>query len=280
MPEPTLTLPRSKLQGHIGDRLGWGSGPDNGEEEWSDRKLRKINDLLDSALRTVYFEASVDGSAPHRWSWLTPTGDFTMASGERTLLLPLDFEGFVGPKLTVTLASSDSVYSAIPIVGDPYLDAKYAGTSDATGRPQFAAVRDKVGTGPSNSSRRELYVYPEPDQAYVLRGQYSLIPDALTASWPYAYGGAPMSEVFKFACRAMAEAELDNIAPQEGVEWPHYMRCLKLAIGRDGRRQPKTLGRNLDYSDPSRRFGGRRGWWSGGHIGYVDPVTLDGSAFE
>ncbi len=274
MAESTLILRMEDLQSHVGDYLGWGRGPHKGEEEWTDRKLSRINELLDTALRWVYFEATVDGRPPHQWSWLTPVATIPLAAGERSVTLPDDFNGFTGPDLVVSLASGSMSYR-VKLSEETFADARYAQSETTTGRPQVAAVRAAKGVERGRSSRHELYVWPEADQAYTLKGRYNLTPDALSSAWPFAYGGAAMAECFRAACRAAAERDLDNLHPGQGVEWAHFARSLGAAIGRDGRLQPKTLGRNMDFTDPSRRFGGR-GWWSSGMIGWIDPLTVDG----
>jgi len=160
----------------------------------------------------------------------------------------------------------------VPLVGEPYIDQMYASSGTTNGRPIYAA--EKVNRGnKSHSTRADLYIYPIPDTAYTLRGQYNLIARALTAEAPFPYGDAKMASCFQAACRAAAEMYEDNLRPGEGTEWPIFQRELAAAIQRDGRHAPKTLGKNIDRSDPSRGFG--RGWWSSGMIAFQDPATID-----
>ncbi len=278
MPESTLNLDMNELKGEIGSFLGWGRGLALGDEAWTSVKQREIDRLMSDALRWVYFEASpATNLPPHQWSFLTPSKSFTIASGNRACDLPDDFGGFATNMLSVTLSETGGVYSRVPLTSEKYIDEKYAAVSTATGRPVVASERVRQGPSQSHSERHEIYVYPEPDAAYTFRGSYNLLGKALTSSWPYAYGGAAMASCFQAAARAAAELKLDNLRPGEGPEWLNFQRSLAAAIARDSRHQPKTLGPNLDGSDPSARFGGGPGcWWGDGNIAYLDPVTVGG----
>lgn len=270
----TLNLKMSELQAHVGDYLGWGRGPDFGDEEWTPQKLSRINQILDTALRWVYFEATTDDRPPHQWSWLTPLCDITLESGERHAPLPSDFGGFAEHYLIIT-SSGSGTYNRVAIMDPSFVESRYAVSSTPTGRPVYASVEFLKGTEIDRSNREWLSVYPRSDQAYRLRAKYNVLGDALTAANPYAYGGTAMAETFRRACRAAAEADLDNLRPGEGTEWVHYQSSLRSAILREGRHQPKILGRNTDRSDPSNAYAGRGAWWRHG-IGWVDPTTIDG----
>jgi hypothetical protein len=277
--ESTLNLPMSDLKGEIGDYLGYGRGVDGGEEEWADDIDRQITRLLNTALRWVYDSATLDPrQAPHQWSWLTPSTSVVIAGGQKLVPLPDDFGGFTQKFLIVTQEDEGSVRAKIPLVGEPYIDQMYAYSPETSGRPVYAA--EKVGRGnKAVSTRSELYLYPIPDTAYTFRGQYHLIARALTADAPFPYGDAKMASCYQAACRAAAEMYEDQLRPGEGTEWPIFQRELAAAIQRDGRHAPKTLGKNIDRSDPS-RHGLGRGWWSDGTIGFQDPMTVDGVQYD
>lgn len=274
----SLSLPMVELMAHTGDYLGWGRGETYGDEVWVERKRSRIQQILNTALRWVYFEASIDGRAPHPWSWLTPLCDLTLESGERFVPLPLDFEGFADNALVVTLTNAGSgVYNRVFVTDPTIIESRYAISSQPTGRPIAVAIEHLKGTEIDRSNRRRLSVYPIADQGYRLRGKYHITGEALTSTNPFAYGGTAMAEVFKSACRAVAESELDNLRPGEGTEWVHYQSSLRAAVLRDGRLQAKTLGRNTDGSDPSHMLGRGPGcWWENGRLGWLDPVSVGG----
>ncbi len=280
MSESTLSMPMTKLQAEVGDRLGWGRGSTAqtgmGEEAWTASKLSKINDILDTALRWVYHEATVNPAIPpHQWSWLTPSADFVVTEGEKTTLLPQDFAGFASNFLALRQGDSGGRHSKVPLTIDRYLDEKYAANTTVTGRPTVAAERVRRDKNADSSQRSELYVWPTPDATYHLRGAYNLTGESLTSANPYTYGGPTMAACFQAAVRAASEIYVDDLRPGEGPEWQVFQRSLAAAIARDGRRMAKTLGENTDRSDPSRRTRGP--WWP---ISFVDPVTVDDVLYD
>jgi hypothetical protein len=279
--QSNLSAKMADLHGEIGDYLGWGRGADNGDEAWSTFKQTEIERLCDKALQLVYFEATLDPRMPpHTWTWLNFVAEIVVSSGERYTRLPDDFGGFSANRLVVTKDDgSTGVFSVVRLIGEPYVDERYAKSPDVTGRPMFAADRARKGVSETRGTERELYIFPEPDAAYTLRGPYHVLPDRLTAKAPYTYGGADMGGCFIAACRAIAECHRDNIPPGAGSEWPLFQRSLAAAIQRDSSRHgAKSLGKNTDRSDPSRGMG--RGWWSDGEIASVDPVTYDDTLYD
>lgn len=280
MGQSNLSAKMTDLQATVGDYLGWGRGVEFDDEEWTANKQSAIDECLDMALRWVYFEATLDPRMPpHSWSWLNFSISVVISTGEKYTRLPDDFGGFSSNRLTVSQDGGANVFSAVRIIGEPYIDEKYAQSPSVTGRPLFAADRAVRGVGETYSTRRDLMVYPTPDAAYTIRGPYDVLPERLSSKAPYTYGGAAMSGCFIAAARAAAEIFRDNIQPGSGVEWQTFQRSLAAAIQRDGTRHgPKTLGRNTDHSDPSRMVG--RGWWSDGEIASLDPPTFDDVLYD
>lgn len=280
MSQSGFSVKMADLQAVIGDYLGYGRGLEFDDEEWIPNTLAKINDTLDMALRWVYFEATIDPRLPpHEWSWLKFSTNIVVTSGNKYTRLPDDFGGFSSNYLTVS-QEDQGAFSKMRLIGEPYIDEKYATATSVTGRPIFGADRAVKGTGETHSTLRDLYVYPTPDGTYTIRGPYNVLPDRLKSTAPYTYGGAAMSGCFIAAARAAAEVYRDNIQPGAGVEWPLFQRSLAARIMGDGSRHgPKTAGRNLDRSDPSRRSVGGE-WWGDGEITSVDAVTYDETLFD
>jgi hypothetical protein len=278
MSQSNLSVKMTDLQATVGDYLGWGRGVAFDDEEWTDNKQRAIDEALDMALRWVYFEATLDPrTPPHTWSWLNFNAKIIFSGGEKYARLPDDFEGFSTNFLRVTQDGTGGAFSKVRIVGEPYIDEKYALAPTVTGRPLWAADRVRKGVTEGHGIRRELYVYPMPDGVYTLSGHYTVAPDRLTSKAPWTYGGTRMSGCFIAAARAAAEIYRDNIQPGQGAEWPLFQRSLAAQIMADtSAHGPKSLGKNTDLSDPSRRFHGNE-WWRDGVIQFVEPTTLDGT---
>jgi hypothetical protein len=137
-------------------------------------------------------------------------------------------------------------YWPLKLVSEEMIRVKYAAAPTAAGRPIMAAEQQVKGTSPTKSNRCQLVVYPIPDAEYTLRIAYYILPDFLTVTNPYPYGGAAHAETMKAAARAAAELYLDN-AP--GAENANYLMCLAASISYDRRHAPKSLGINSDRSD-------------------------------
>ncbi len=126
--------------------------------------------------------------------------------------------------------------------------------SVANGPPTRFAVRPKTTTG-ATGQRSEFMFYPIPDEAYVLSYIYQVLPSALSASYPYPYGGMQHGETVLQACLAAAELRVEN---QRGTQWQEFMTRLTGSIMVD--RNSKTaqfIGYNGDPS--SRRHCGGSG---------------------
>lgn len=271
MAENPLTLKLTDLTGEAGYFMGWGRGPDNGDEEWDDRKLRDIKNACESALRMVYFQAQIDPrDEAHGWSFLRPSANVAVLSGAQSAALPDDFGGFES-EMAVSLTGGSGAYCPIKLTSEPMIDGRYTAYPTTTGRPQMAAERALKGTTTERSSRSELFVWPQADQNYTLRVSYYILPSYLTTANPYPYGGAAHAETFKAAVRAAAEMMLMGTP---GLEMQNYTVRLAASIAYDRRHQPKTLGQNIDNS--RNRRNAYPGWWPQAMLGWLGPITYDG----
>lgn len=271
MPESTFAMPLADLYAEAGNFLGWGRGPAFNDVEWSEFQLQDLKSVVKSGLSRFYFQAQADARDPaYQWTFMRPVATITIPSGERTLALPEDFGGFEH-NISVQLTSGSSGFMPVKLTQEAFIRDQYARYPSVTGRPLFAADQVVKGTTPTRSSRRQVYVYPEPDQSYDLSFQYYLLPNMLTETAPFAYGGAAHGDTLKAAVRAACELFLDNV---QGPEEANYQRAIASSIAYDRRHQPKTLGVNTDRSDVAR---GGYANWPQGLWGWLDPVTFNGS---
>jgi hypothetical protein len=248
MPEQ---LKKSDFEVEVATNLGWGRGEDNDDTAWTDVQKAQLRGFVSSGyslfLNTpelVDAKGNVFHPGNYKWSFLRPVVSLTLQSGKQALDLPDDYEGLEG---NVCVADGASIYSPLQWRGLPAMEALYA-TSDSapTGAPQFFCERWKKTDG-SAGQKAELFVYPEADQAYTLRVQYYLTPDALSDTHPYAYGGALHSQTIKYACLAAAELDLDG--DPMGPMRQEFLRRLKTSIMADLNSKPAALGKNLDPSE-------------------------------
>ena len=270
MPESTLTLSMTDLTGEAGNFLGWGRDA----ARWSALKAQDVREVVASALRKFYFQASVrPQDPPHQWTFLKPVVQLHLVTGEREIPLPDDFGGFEG-MATIGVAGSNSGYWPLKQVLEEHIRVRYAGSPSVSGRPQAYAETARAGTTEIRSSRANLLVYPLPDQDYQFFAPYSILPNYLTVTNPYPYGGAEHAETLKAGVRAAAEMYEDAEAGEQGA---NYQQCLSASIQYDRRHQPKSLGINADLSDcggMNGRFGRwPEGLWTPLGVGYLGPIN-------
>lgn len=259
MAESSLSVAYWELAGEVGHFLGYGRGPKYENPEWTTDQWNSILSCLKSGLRNFYFPVSVDGTpSSYNWSFLTPTTSIDLTTGDNTTQLPDDYGNIEG---TMTVASPiNQVCWDIQFTGEGIIRERYAACQTLTGRPQMAAIRPVKGTEMKRGQRFEVIVWPIPDQAYTLQLRYYLLPEVLSGTLPYAYGGATHAETLLESCLAIAEERLDDTRSTHASK---FKERLAASISMDRRSKPQNLGPNLDRSDGVdwRR---RDGYWNTG----------------
>lgn len=218
--------------------------------------------LLTSADRTnqenYRIEESLKGGigliAESGWdfSFLRPIALITLASGASTVDLPSDFSWLIGDVIPYEAAATRCRFPIRP-AGDVY--ALESESPTMTGPPQVGCVDAVRGTGPNQSNRFQLKVFPVADQAYPLRIQYSLIQNAMTDSFPYAYGCGQHPQLLKAAVIAAYEMRYDK--PNTDC-WMMFQQLLQAAVTADKRRKASNAGQNIDTSDYEEHLYGDR----------------------
>ena len=267
----SLTLNKSDFYVGVSRFFGWGDGEANGDRAWTAKQLRVLKDCVDSGCRQFYFPPPhpQGGAESYRWTFLTPTGQITVPTEDDETLLPRalfpeDFGGFVS---RLTIKSDGAIYHPIEVVNEARLREMYSRNPSTSGRPLFAAERPLKGTTPGHGPRRELIIYPRPDAEYTFQFQYSLLPDCLSDSYPFAYGGQEHSETILESCLRIAEERYDDV--RDGPHSAKFFELLAGSISRDRSHKPHVIGYNADHSDCFEH--GRRRF-----ADYWQPVTLNG----
>lgn len=267
--ESTLALKRSDIAGRVGVFLGWGAGTDNGDTAWTSRQEREINFIVDSGLRQFYNPPPVDGIV-YDWSFLRPHVSLTLASGARSLDLPDDF----GQPEGMVYVSTDSTREPCPLqfVNSGQIKQAYSAASDASGKPMLVAMEPVRGTTATEGQRFQLLVYPEADAEYTLELAYYLLPNALSGSRPYAYGGMAHAETILESCLAIAEQRLDDAMDVHTKKWQERLLA---SIAVDRKLKAQQLGYNGDASD------GKFADWRSSYRHFVNeaPVTFNGVSY-
>lgn len=249
--ESTLADTYRDIIGGVGFDQGWGRGPDNGEEEWDDNKLRTLKEIVKGGLQQFYRPPPDQSGTSYQWSFLTPLANLTLASGERTVRLPDDFMGVPGGRVSI-IASDGGSWWSIPISG--LARAKYAVYPDSTGRPELLEIEPLKATTKERGQRFQFVAWPQAEADYTLQFKYSILGEMLSGDLPYAYGGAEHASTIRASCLAWAELHLDDIG--NGPKKAFFMERLAASISIDRHKKAQTVGYNGDCSD---RFEERRG---------------------
>lgn len=238
MPESTFTVTFDELAAEVGRFLGYGRGTKYGETAWNARQQSVIDMVVKAGVHRFYYPEPLPGEiSSHTWSFLQPVATLTLASGATTVDLPLDFAGFEGPLSNMT---SGARPTTIPFRSTGFIDQQYANMPNQTGRPLWVAERPKKLIQPGSGQRKELYFFPEADQAYSLQGYYYLLPNFLDGTHQHCYGGAEHGQTIIASCLAVAEDRQLGIGG--GPQGRNWMVRLASSVSMDRRNKPASLG--------------------------------------
>ena len=223
----------SQLQEAVG-RAFFGKRRDFSLDETAD-----INDIIKTGLQTVY--------RAHSWSFFRPTEPIVTEADENTYDLPAGFDGIEDNLLT--WPEGEGYYPPVPIV--PWGDIRRRlSEDDTTGRPQYAAII-AAEYDATVGSKRQIVLYPTPDDAYTLSAVMRLRWTMIDDDNPYPIGGEIVAEAITEACLAAGERLLDG-AP--GVHYEASQAALEGAIRLDKEAtSPATLGQDGGPIDLSGR---------------------------
>jgi hypothetical protein len=172
----------------------------------------------------------------HDWSFFRPNIPVTTASGTATYSLPVAYEGI---ESQLNWASGDSDY--YPPVQERHDSEilKLQADDDDTGRPRWFSVRT-LEFDPLVGSRRQLVLYPTPDDTYILTARMSLRRTMIDAVDQFPIGGEQLSQLILESCLSAAEMNFDDAL---GVHARLFNELLPVLIASDQRAStPRTLG--------------------------------------
>lgn len=239
--ESSLSVDGDYLKSEVGSYLGFGRGTVYGDVAWSTTQEQEIDFIVKEGIRQVNNPPLVQGEVnTYDWSFLKAVHTIKLESGRRSAPLPDDFGGIEGS--VYVSDSSETYYEPIQVGG---VQGKFLQSSDATGKPQNAAVNWRKGTG-HVGQRAELLIFPEADQEYTLTLQYYFLTDYISGASPYPYGGQLHASLYIASCLAVAEQRMND---RRGAQYIVFMERLVASISADRRSKPQVGGYNGDRSD-------------------------------
>jgi hypothetical protein len=244
--ESTLAVTFAELESTISSFLGYGLGPNYGDQPWTNEQQVILDRLTKEAIHQVYVPPPlVQGGSPYDWSFLHPTAQADFPAGATLIQMPDDFGGFEGMMTLLSTAVTAQPWR-IEWRNEGQLRAMFSQSPSITGPPMYAApvwLKPISGTA---GQRQAVLMFPAADQDYTLQFQYYLLPDFLSGAFPYVYGGAAHASLFKESALSIAEQWLDDEA---GIHEAKFKERLAASIGMDRKSKPQKVGYNADRSD-------------------------------
>lgn len=242
MAESTLAITLSDIRTEVCDYLGIGRTYSSA----SATDQARVDAIIKAGLSSFYFN-----KAAHRWSFLEPETTLAIVAADSAYDMPDDF-GFILSPFTFTVATY-SDQRGVTLVSEAVMRQMKQREPTASGPPLVACITPKTNAGTSTGQRYEVQLHPIPDASYTLRYRYSILPDVLTGSVIYPYGGSAYGQTILQACLAVAEQRYNDAASTNHQQ--EYAAMLAAAIERDRRfTSVSSLGYNGDPSTGSRDF--------------------------
>jgi hypothetical protein len=227
-------------------------------ETRSEAETEQLDEIVQDGYRRFLYPPAVEGLSEkywgYEWSFLKPVTTLTTAADDAEQDLPDDFGRLVSAGFTCAEGSNAPLCSVLADVGEGFIRERRVMTS-TTGRPKFAAIRTKAGTG-TTGQRKEVLWHPTPDDAYVLAYQYEAYSGALTETNRYPLGGMKHSALLKLACLSIAEEQLNDMSTRHQKD--AFARALVASIERDKREGAKLFGRISNGEFDENRMHGSR----------------------
>lgn len=230
MSESSLSLGYPELRRAVARQLGFNADSDN----WSTDESTRLDEILKSGLRQFYIPPPVTQKGIHKWSFLYPKNTLTTVSGTKVYDLPDDLEA-----INSVLTFDDEAFAPVRLVSDSFLREKFRIDNSISTFPIYASIVPQTTTG-TTGQRKQIEFYPIPDDAYTLSYTYFILPQALTESNPYPYGGMVHAETIKESCLAIAEAE-DDREGDSSIHQQKFIRALQASIKLDSTNNKPTF---------------------------------------
>ncbi len=256
MAESSLTLGFPELKIAIGVFLDFGSSG------WTAAQITKIESIVQSGIRRVYYPPASNNHSGYEWTWLRPWTTLATVVDDHDYDLPDDFGRMIGD------FHYDADEHRRPIKHVPIATIiKKRTQHDESGYALYFATRYKTSDG-SSGQRQEALFFPTPDAVKTLNYQYEAYASVLSDSYPYPLGGMQMSELYKQSCLAVAETEvMDDVGIHNGL----FETMLVDAIARDRKRTGSygNMGHRERYRTTFRR----------GYTGSTYDFTYEGTPY-
>lgn len=159
--------------------------------------------------------------------------------------LPDDFGSINGP----LFFPDDEYYTPIKIVSYKLI-YEYRQTDNYTSNPIYAGIQPKTTDG-SDGQRYQIIFWPRPSSVWNLIYIYHILPNKISTSYPYHYGGMQHSQTILESMYAVVD---EVIKEAKGPHHEAFIKRLTASIQADKSRAPDIYGYNGDNSDGYHNF--------------------------
>jgi len=166
--------------------------------------LTTCKDIIDRALRQFLYPIDMKYGIPHEWSFLTQYWSFSTSADQWKYALPLDFSELL---TGFSHGDSQSLQNLVKRSGQQIKQMR--STTVTSGWPLYYALVPlrydiEIGTA------YELWLYPDPSQAFELSCFYRPDPVKLSATTDLVIGGISAIEAILETCLGVAESQEDD----------------------------------------------------------------------
>lgn len=197
-----LTLSYSDVYQKVAEFLSfvpYGTAPTGTE-------LTVVEDITARGLRQFLYPVDVRNGNLHEWSFLRQYYTITTVGNQWKYVLPPDFSELLTPLVYDTQKGYPDVLRR-----DAVQIKQMRSLSEFKSFPEFFAITPakydlEIGSG------YEMWMYPTPNQAYVLSLFYRIDPLKPSATTDLMVGGIKATEAILETCLAVAEQQEDDVA--------------------------------------------------------------------
>lgn len=170
--------------------------------------LTKCKDIVHRGIRQFLYPVNMQTGQAHEWEFLKQNFSFKTIANQWKYALPVDFSD-MGQDSKLYYDTQDANPPLEKRDAEQILSMRTG--NDISGYPEYFAITPsrydlEIGTV------YEMWLWPKPDQSYVLRGFYRADPVKLSATTDLVIGGIRAIEAILESCLAVAEHQEDDMA--------------------------------------------------------------------
>lgn len=235
--QSTLAIEYNDITRAVATFAGW----DRTEGNWETEQAADFLVILKRGLRRFYYPPTPQGVPPYEWTFMRLRAESAATTTSNAVsyidLSEADLPGFNGiiqaDSMTFEINAGDDDMRQLKRVANAEIRALISKTLNSanTGLPRYWSIEAQAPTYAADQQTWRLWLFPEPNQSYVLSFLYPHTPNLPTTTNKYPVGGDAHGETMLEAILSVAEEVLDD--DPEGVHYRRFMELLQTSIRLD-----------------------------------------------